>query len=80
MSLTRTQKAALILIVASIFVGTTGTVWNIYGSFDALAAAENAGIGVVGTSIRNALIFSVGGMVGLIVGALLLIFGRVKTA
>ena len=80
MSLTKTQKAALILIVASIFVGITGTVWNIYGSFDALAAAENAGIGAVGTSIRNALIFSVGGMVGLIVGAFLLIFGRVKPA
>jgi len=79
MLLTKTQKTGLILIVASIVIGGVGTVWNVYGSFDALATAENAGIGAVGDSIRNALIFTVGGLVGAIGGALLLIFGRSKS-
>lgn len=79
MSVTNIQKLGLILIVASIFIGLTGTVWNVYGGFDALAAAENAGIGAIGDSINKALIFSVGGLVGSIVGALMLIFGRSKS-
>ena len=79
MSLTKTQKTGLIIIVASLVVGLVGTVWNIYGSFDALATAENAGIGAVGDSIRNALFFTAGGLVGMIVGGFLLIFGRSKS-
>lgn len=79
MSITKTQKIAVAIIVSSLLLGTGGMIWNIYGAFWGLAAAENAGIGAVGDSIRNALIFTAGGLIGATIGALILIFGRSRS-
>ena len=76
MALNSKQKTGMIVILASLVIGILGTVWNIYGSFEALQTAENTGIGAVGDSIRNALLFSAAGLVGAIVGAFLMTFGR----
>ncbi len=66
------------MIFSSIAIGMLGTIGSIFGSFEALETAENAGIGGVGDSIRNALLFSAGGIVGAVVGTSMLIFGRTK--
>lgn len=73
---TKLQKVGLILLIGSLLIGLGGTVWSIYGSFAALATAENTGIGPVGDSIQNALIFTILGIIGSIAGVLMLIFGR----
>jgi len=43
-----------------------------------LEAAENAGIGPVGDSLRNAMLFTVGGLFGSAIRLLLIILGRSK--
>ena len=76
--MTKRQNVGLAVIVLSILIGAVGTAWSIYSSFAALDAAEFAGIGPVGDWIRNALVFSIGGFVGMLIGTLLLIFGRTQ--
>lgn len=73
---TKLQKVGLILLLGSLLIGFGRTVRSIYGSFAALETAENAGIGPVGDSIQNALVFTAIGLVGVITGVLMLIFGR----
>ncbi|HLA94103.1 MAG TPA: MotA/TolQ/ExbB proton channel family protein [Pyrinomonadaceae bacterium] len=74
--LTKLQLAGVILIIGSLLFGLGGTAWSVYGSFAALETAENTGIGPVGDHIRNALIFTVAGLVGAVSGVLIIIFGR----
>lgn len=74
--LTKLQMAGLFVTIGSLLIGFGGMVWSIYGSFTALATAENSGIGPVGDSIQNALIFTILGIIGSIAGILMLIFGR----
>jgi biopolymer transport protein ExbB/TolQ len=76
--MTAMQKAGLAVLVLSPVVGLAGTAWSIYSSFGALEAAENAGIGAVGDQIGNAVLFTVGGLVGTAIGLLLIILGRSK--
>ncbi|MGQ0540479.1 MAG: hypothetical protein ACT4O9_01355 [Blastocatellia bacterium] len=73
---TKLQKIGLVVLIGSMLIAFGGTISNIYESFAGLAIAENAGIGPVGDSIRNALIFTVLGIFGLIAGIWMLIFGR----
>ncbi len=72
------QKAGLAILVLSPVVGLAGTAWSIYSSFSALESAENAGIGAVGDEIGKAILFTVGGLVGSVIGLLLIIRGRSK--
>lgn len=67
-----------ILFLGSFLVGILGTVWGIYGSFEALENNETAGIGSVSVGIENALIFTVFAIIGSIVGMILMIFGGIK--
>ena len=76
--LTTLQKLGIALIVVSPVVGLLGTVTSIYLSFSALAVAENSGIGAVGSEMTNALLFTVGGLVGSLIGLVMLIVGRPK--
>jgi biopolymer transport protein ExbB/TolQ len=69
--------SGLIVLFTSLLVGFIGTVWNVCGSFGALADAESVGIGPVGASIFAALIFSIAGLIGTIVGVSLIIFGKI---
>ncbi len=68
----------IIFFVLSILVGISGTVWNIYGSFNALEKTESAGIGAVGTSIERALIFTIICLAGSVVGIVMMIYAGVK--
>jgi hypothetical protein len=72
------QKLGIIVVLSSLTIGIVGTGWSVYESFAALELAESAGIGAIGDSLRKALFFSAGGVVGSIVGALMLILGRSK--
>ena len=76
--LTGVQKIGIVLLILSFLIGMIGTVWSVYSSFTALDAAEFGGIGPVGDQISYALLFSAGGVVGCVVGALLIILGRAK--
>ena len=71
-------KAGIVILVLSFLGGAVGTAWSIYSSFKAVDVAENAGIGAVGDQIQNALLWSVGGLVGMIIGAALIVLGRPK--
>ena len=73
------QKIGIVVLVLSFLIGMIGTVWSIYSSFSALESAENAGIGPVRDQIANALLYSAAGVVGCIVGALMIVFGRSKS-
>ncbi len=77
--LTTLQKLGMGLIALSPLVGLVGTAVYIYLSFAAMETAENAGIGAVGEHIRNALLFSAGGIIGSTIGLVLFILGRSKT-
>lgn len=77
--MTAMQKVGIAVLVLSPIVGLAGTAWSIYSSFGALEAAENSGIGPVGDQIGNAMLFTVGGLVGSAIGLLLIILGRTKT-
>ncbi len=76
---TALQKLGIGFIVLSPLVGLVGTAWSIYLSFTALETAETAGIGPVGDQIRNALMFSAGGIMGSALGLALFVLGRSKT-
>lgn len=77
--MTAMQKAGLAVLLLSPVVGLAGTAWSIYSSFSALESAENAGIGRVGDEIRNALLYTLGGLIGSVVGMLMVWFGRSKS-
>jgi len=77
--ITGLQKIGIVVLLLSFLIGMIGTVLSIYSSFSALDAAELRGIGPVGDQIKNALWFSLGGVVGCIVGALMIVFGRSKS-
>ena len=77
--LTGMQKLAIVIFLASLFVGIFGTAWSISLSFSELESAENAGIGPVGNQIANAILFSAGGLIGAGLGIVLFIVGRAKT-
>ena len=66
------------VLVFSALIGMIGTVASIYLSFSALDVAENSGIGAVGDHIRNALLFTVGGIIGCLIGLVLFFVGRAK--
>lgn len=76
--MTAMQKVGLAVFALSPVVGLAGTAWSIYSAFGALEVAENTGIGAVGDQIGNALLFTVGGLVGSFIGLLLIILGRSK--
>lgn len=76
--ITAMQKAGFAVLVLSPVGGLVGTAWSVYSTFGALEAAENAGIGPVGDQIGNAMLFTVGGLVGSAIGLLLIILGRSK--
>jgi biopolymer transport protein ExbB/TolQ len=69
----------IIIFVGSFLVGILGTVWGIYGSFDALKTSEGAGgIDMVGVGIENALLWTIFGIIGAIIGLVLVTIGGVK--
>lgn len=74
--LTQLQKIGLAILIGSSLIGTFGTSWSIYSSFAALDVAEFGGIGPVGDWLRNALLFSIGGVLGGVVGIALILYGR----
>jgi biopolymer transport protein ExbB/TolQ len=76
--LTTLQKLGIAVLVLSPIVGILGTAVSIYLSFSALEIAENSGIGAVGNQIGKALLFTVGGLIGCLVGLVLFIVGRSK--
>lgn len=66
------------IFILSAFFGLSGTVWNIYGSFDALKSAESAGIGSVSSGIQNALFSTIFGLIGSAAGIILILVGGFK--
>jgi hypothetical protein len=72
------QTIGIVVVVVSLLVGGVGTIACIYKGFVALHSAQNAGIGSVGDLLRNALFFTVGGIVGCVAGIVLLTVGRAK--
>ena len=68
--------AGIAILVASPILGIVGTLWFIYGGFSALETAEGAGLGPVGSAIRNALICSLAGIGGAVVGLVIIVRGR----
>ncbi len=76
-SLTNLQKVGLLVLLIGPLVGISGTIWHIYGSFDAMGRAESAGIWAVGDSIQTALIFTILGLLGAILGISLFVFGKI---
>jgi biopolymer transport protein ExbB/TolQ len=68
----------LSVFLVSTLVGLLRTIWNIYGSFDALETAESAGIKDVGTGIENALCSTIFGLLGSMVGIVLILIGVFK--
>ena len=76
--ITKLQKFGITVLVLSPVIGLLGTVASIYLSFSALDVAENSGIGAVGDHIRNALLFTVGGIIGCLIGLVLFFVGRAK--
>lgn len=76
-SLNNLQRFGLLVLLMGPLVGLSGTIWHIYGSFDALGRAESAGIGAAGDSIQTALIFTALGLLGAILGISLFVFGKI---
>ncbi|MBK8465228.1 MAG: MotA/TolQ/ExbB proton channel family protein [Chloracidobacterium sp.] len=70
--------SGVIIFLLSILLGIIGTLWNIYGSFDALEKTESAGIGAVGDGIARALIFTIVSLAGCAVGFGMMIYAGVK--
>ncbi len=66
------------VFLVSTMVGIVGTVWSIYGSFDAMKANESAGIGAVGGGIERALIVTLVTLAGCVVGIGMMIYAGVK--
>ena len=65
----------IVLAIVSPLVGIVGTVWSIYGSFDTLARSEAAGLDPVGAGLRYAMIFTVFGLLGTVLGTLMIVLG-----
>jgi len=76
--ITTLQKLGIAVLVVSPVVGLLGAVISVYSSFAALHGAKNSGIGAVGDHIRNALLFTVGGIIGCLIGLVLFFVGRAK--
>lgn len=74
-SLSRITFVGIVLVIISPLLGIAGTIWGIYGSFEALETNESAGIGAVGAEIQKALVFTICGILGTVVGVLLIVFG-----
>lgn len=68
----------IIILSSSIIIGTIGTVWGIFGSFQGLRVSETAGIGAVSAGIESAILFTVFSIVGTVSGLILIIVGIVK--
>lgn len=66
------------VFLVSTLVGIVGTVWNIYGSFDALEKTESSGIGSVGAGIERALIFTIISLAGCVVGFGMMVYAVLK--
>lgn len=78
MKINRRQLAGIVLFAGFSFIGFFGAFFGVYSSFAALEGAESAGIGAVGDGIRNALVSTVIGLAGSIVGVVLFVVGTVK--
>lgn len=78
--LSKLQTIGLFIAVISLLLGMGGTVFSIYGSFDALDAAESSGIGRVRDEIRNAIYFTGVGLLGAVLGGILIIGGRRRSS
>lgn len=78
-SFARITVLGIVLVILSPLVGIIGTVWSIYGSFQALERNESAGIGAVGGMIFFALIFTICGILGVLIGAVMIIIGTRRT-
>ncbi|MFN0138760.1 MAG: MotA/TolQ/ExbB proton channel family protein [Pyrinomonadaceae bacterium] len=74
-SLSRKTLIGIVLVILSPLVGIAGAIWSVYRSFEAMERNESAGIGAVGGEILSALIFTIAGIIGTIVGVLLIVFG-----
>ena len=76
---TTLQKIGIGLLIVSPLVGAIGSVGSIFSSFAALHTSANAGIGSVGGLLTNAILFTVGGIIGTVTGLVLFIVGRSKS-
>ena len=74
-SIAKLTIVGILLVILSPIIGLVGTVWSIFGSFDALVQNESAGIGAVGGQLQKALIFTVCGIIGMTIGILMVIVG-----
>lgn len=66
------------ILSSSIIVGTLGTIWGIFSSFQGLRVSETAGIGAVSSGIESAILFTFFSIVGTVSGLILIIVGIVK--
>lgn len=73
------QIVGIIFVVTGPVLGMAATILGVYLSFSAMETAETQGIGPVGDGIRFALISSIAGILAVIAGVLLIIFGRTRT-
>jgi biopolymer transport protein ExbB/TolQ len=65
--------AGAALFMLSPVVGVFGAMWGIHSSFSALNDNETSGIGAVGGGIWEALVFTIAGLVGALVGLVLIV-------
>ncbi len=72
------MMSGVVLLIVSILIGLSGTIWGIFSSFDALRFNENAGIGAVGDGIRNALVSTIVSIIGSAIGVIIIIVGAIK--
>ena len=63
------------LVIFGPLIGLAGTIWSIRGSFSALETNESAGIGPVGMQLEYAIAFTVGGLVAVVLGVILIVIG-----
>lgn len=66
------------ILSSSIIIGTLGTVWGIFSSFQGLRVSESAGIGAVSSGVASAILFTVFAIVGIVSGLILIIVGILK--
>lgn len=66
------------ILSSSVIIGTLGTVWGIFSSFQGLRVSETAGISAVSSGIESAILFTVFSVAGTIFGVILIIVGIVK--
>jgi biopolymer transport protein ExbB/TolQ len=60
-------------------VALIGTIWRVNGSFDTLDNSEGARLGNVEAGIKNALVWTVLGLVGSIAGIAMVLLSVVKS-